>query len=399
MATYNYIESSGTIIPDTSELLEEVNEEYRAIFGQDFITDPETPDGALIAAEATSRASVARNNAAIGNQLNPNLAGGIFLDAIWALTGGERSVATRSVVQATITGVAGTSVPPGSIARTTDGASFQSSGNITISLSGSAEGAFVSVEFGAIPASAGSLTEIVDSVLGWETITNPAAATLGSSVESDADARNRRRSTLALQGRSTAVAVTSNLRAVTGVRSLTFRENVLSVTDVIDGITLVAHSIWVSVDGGADLDVATAILEAKSAGSNWNGDQSVAVTEPASGQVFTVLFDRPDPVPLLMRFTVRTSTTQSTDPTVAIRSAVLLYANGQLEGEDGFVVGGDVSPFELSAAVGRRNPELFVTLVEIAFDVMSPVFVTTTLPIDIDQVATIAEADIQVLTP
>lgn len=397
MATYNYVEQTGLIIPDTSEILDDVNAEYREIFGEDFVVDPETPEGTLIAAEVTSRQSVARNNAAVGNQLNPNLAGGPFLDAIWALTGGERSVATRSTVQATITGVAGTSIPQGSVARTTAGDDFESAAVITIPISGTVEASFQSVEVGPIGAPAGTLTQIVDAVLGWETVTNATAATLGTLVESDADSRNRRRATLALQGRSTAFAVTSNLRNVPGVRSLTFRENTTDTAATIDGIMLAPHSIWTSVDGGDDEAVAAALLEAKSAGANWNGDVAVMVTEEASGQEFTVNFDRPTPVPILVRVTVRTGSAQSIDPIPAVRDAVLAYAAGEVADEDGFVVGADVSPFELAAAVNRQNPELFITLAEIALDVMSPTYVTTTLPIAIDSIATVAQEDVQVI--
>lgn len=397
MATFNYIQDSGLIIPDTSELLEEVNAEYRVIFGEDFIVDPETPEGALIAAEVTSRASVARNNATVGNQLNPNFAGGPFLDAIWALTGGSRSRERRSTVEVTITGVAGTVIQEGSVARTTAGADFQSVGVITIPLSGTVTATFESVEFGPIVAAVNTLTIIVDGILGWETITNPAVATLGALVESDINSRARRRQTIALQSRSTALAVISHVRDVEGVRSLTFRENVTNATVVIDGITLVAHSIWASVQGGADADVAAALLEAKSGGANFNGDVSVSVTEEASGQPFNVSFDRPTAVPILARVTLRVGTSQSVDPVIAARNAILDYANGQLEGEEGFVVGNDVSPFELAGAINRSSPDLFITQVELAFDDGSPTFVNTTLTINIDQVATIIAGDIQVL--
>lgn len=398
MATYNFVEASGLIVPDTADLLEDVNNEYRAVFGEDFTVDPETPEGALIVGETTSRQSVARNNAAVANQINPNLAGGPFLDAIWALTGGERNVASRSTVGVTMTGVSGTAIPVGSVARTVAGDEFRSVGAVVIPIGGSIAGVFESVETGPIAAGIATLTTIVDRVLGWETVTNAAAATLGQNTETDGDSRNRRRGTLAVQGRGTALAVSSNLAAVVGVRSHTFRENVESTTEIIDGISLVAHSVWAAVQGGTDADVAAALLEAKGAGANWNGAVSVPVVEPASGQTFTVRFARPTARPVLVRVTVRLGATQSTDPTPAVRSAILAYANGDMEGEDGFVVGGDVSPFELSAAVGRRNPELFVTLTEIAFNVMSPVYVTTTLAIALDELATIEEADIQVLT-
>ena len=398
MALFNFIEESGLIIPDTSDLLDEVNAEYRGIFGEDFIVDPETPEGALIAAEVSSRASVARNNATVGNQLNPNFAGGPFLDAILALTGGKRTPARRSTVEVTITGVTGPTIQAGSVARTTDGDEFESAAAVIIPLSGTVTATFQSVEFGPIAAPINSLTTIVDAELGWETITNPGLASLGALVESDINARARRRQTIGLQGRSTALAVISQVRDVVGVRSLTFRENVEDTTEVIDGITMVPHSIWVSVLGGADADIGAALLEAKGGGTNYNGDQSVTVVEEASGQSFPIQFDRPDPVPILVRVTLRPGTSQSINPVVAARQAIIDYANGQLEGEDGFVVGGDVSPYELGGAINRSSPELFVMLVELSFDTDPASFVTTTLTIDADQVATIIPTNIQVLT-
>ena len=177
MANYTYVTATGTVIPDTATTRTEVVTEFRGIFGDDFITDPETPEGLWIDAETTSRQSVARNNAAVANQINPNLAGGIFLDAIWSLTGGQRVASTRSTTTATVTGVANTSIPAGSIARTSQGAEFRTVNPVTIPVAGTMAGvAFESVELGAVEAGAGQLSLIVDSILGWETVTNPAAA-------------------------------------------------------------------------------------------------------------------------------------------------------------------------------------------------------------------------------
>ena len=132
MANYTYVTATGTIVPDTATTRTEVVNEYRSVFGDDFITDPETPGGMLVDAETTSRQSVARNNAAVANQINPNLAGGIFLDAIWSLTGGQRIASTRSTTAATITGVANTFIPARSRARTTQGAQFRTVNPVSI---------------------------------------------------------------------------------------------------------------------------------------------------------------------------------------------------------------------------------------------------------------------------
>ena len=397
MANYNFIESTGTIVPDTSTTRESVVVEFRGVFGQDLITDDETPEGAWINAETTSRQSVARNNANLANQINPNLAGGPFLDAIWALTGGGRTTATRSTVTATVTGIANTQIPAATRAATTDGNQFRAVNTITIPISGTATGAaFESVDTGPVAGGVNTLTNIVDAVLGWETITNPTAAIPGVAQESDEDSRNRRRRTLGLQGRSVAAAVTANLTAIPGVRSLAFRENITNTTMVVDGISLLPHSVWACVDGGADVAIAGALLRSKTAGANWNGAQSQAVTEPVSGQSYTVRFDRPTVTQIAVRATVR-RTSNVADPITAVRDSVVRYANGLIPGEEGFVVSGDVSPFELSAAVNRDNPAIFVSRCEVAVASQTPAYSTDTLLIPTNGVARVNPTDVLVV--
>ena len=397
MANYNYIAATGVIVADTADTRQAVVTEYRGIFGDDLITDPETPEGVLIDAETTSRQSVARNNAALANQINPNLAGGPFLDAIWALTGGQRLAATRSTVRATITGIANTALPAGTRAITTGGDEFRTINPVVIPVSGTMDNVpFESVEFGEIVAGAEQLTGIVDSVLGWETVRNPTAAILGRATESDEASRRRRRQTLGLQGRSVSEAVSSNVNNVVGVRSIAFRENPTSETAVIDGITLSPHSVWVGVDGGADAEIGAALLRSKTAGAAWNGSTSVTVNDPFSGQNYTVLFDRPTPTAVAVRIMVRRSA-DVTDPVTASRSSVLRYATGEIPGEDGFVVGADVSPFEMSGAINSDNPSLFVERVEVDDNLQTPVWSTDVLEIPLNGIATVAEGNITVI--
>ena len=397
MADYNYIIATGVILPDTADTRQDVIAEYRGIFGDDLVSDPETPEGMLIDAETTSRQSVARNNASVANQINPNLAGGPFLDSIWSLTGGQRTDATRSTISATVTGIANTSIPAGSLARTTQGDEFRAVNPIVIPTAGTLTGvSFESVETGARPAGAGELSVIVDAILGWETINNLTGATLGRDTESDEVSRRRRRNTLGLQGRSVAAAVFANVTDVPGVRSIAFRENVTNAEAVIDGITLTAHSVWVSVDGGADADIGTALLRSKTAGSAWNGDQTVTVIEPFSGQNYTVLFDRPTPTAVSIRATVR-RTSQVADPITTVRESILRYARGEISGEDGFIIGADVSPFEISSAVNSDTPAIFVTRCEVAEAAQMPVYSTDTLIIATEGIATIADGNIVVV--
>jgi uncharacterized phage protein gp47/JayE len=396
MAEYQYLDDTGVIVPDTSTTLETVRAEFRTAFGDDLDVSAETPQGVLITGEVLARDNVIRNNAAVANQLNPNLAGGVFLDAIWGLTGGGRVKATPSIIlDAVITGVPGTIIPGGTLAAVLDtGEQFAFMKTIVINNQGVAN--FVpmqSVEVGAIAAPANSLTQIVTGVLGWETITNPTAATLGKAEETDAASRVRRRQTLALQGVALPEAITSGLYTVEGVRSLAFRENTTDDPIVIEGVTLVPHSIYVCIDGGIDLDVARMLLRKKSIGAGWNGTTTVSVIEPYSRQSYDVKFSRPQIVNIWIRVTVGNTGTIS-NVAEAVRAAILAYAAGEQEGEEGFVVGGDVSPFEISSAVSRVLPSVYVRRVEVSTDGVS--YSTNDIAITIAQKAVSIYGNIQV---
>lgn len=392
---YEYIVSTGVVVPDTAETLLRVQNEFKTAFGSDLVVTPDTPQGVLITAETLARDNVIKNNAALANQINPNIAGGVFLDAICELTALERDLATKSTVSATVSGTPSTLIPAGSRAQTVAGDLFETTGDVTLDGSGNGTASFQSVDFGPIPAAMGALSQITTGVLGWENVSNGAAATLGQNVQSDLSLRQLRKVTLALQGTALPEAIISVLYAVPEVKSLTFRENITASTATIDGVSLVAHSIYACVDGGTDLDVATALLSRKSLGGNWNGGVTVNVTEPASGQVYAVKFARPTLIPIKAQVTV-TVNTSLLDPNTVVKQAILDYAAGLLEGEPGFIVGGDVSPFELAGAINREAPGIYVRLLEIA-KVSGGSFDTVEIPIAINELATIIGSNITVI--
>lgn len=392
---YTYINSTGVIVPDVSDTLATVTTEYKNVFGADLITTPDTPQGVLITTETTARNNVIQNNAALANQINPNLAGGVFLDAICALTGLNRIAATPSTVPATITGVSGTVIPVGSRAQTINGDVFQTTGAVTIGGDGTVAATFQSIDLGPIPAQINDLTQIIDGILGWETVFNTVAATLGQTEQSDQSLRALRKVTLAGQGVALVEAIISDLYKVVGVKSLTFQENVAATTVTINGISMIAHSIYACVDGGSDDDVAASLLQNKSLGAGWNGDTTISVTEPFSGQVYTVKFDRPDPISFKARVTI-TNNDLLIDGATAVKTSILAYANGLLTGEAGLVVGQDVSAFELGGAVTSQYPTIYVSKVETSID-GGTTWVTTPIAIAINQIATVIAADITVV--
>lgn len=400
MAVYNYIQNTGVILVDTADILTQVQNEYKALFGQNLNVDPSTPQGMLITAESLGRDGVAQNNATLANQINPNIAGGQFLFAIGMLTNSPPQPATFTRIPAVLlTGVPGTFIPAGSEAQlNTTGEIFASLANVTLDVTGEGQSDFQALVAGAVPVPVGTLTIIVQGgVDGWETVYNDQVGIVGQTAQSDEQYRLYRRETLGLQGKSVSESVISRVRAVPGVLGKpSYLENVSNTTQIISGITLVAHSIYVCVDGGSDDDVANALRTAKTAGANYNGSTVVTQIDPATGQVYTVKFDRPTSVPILVQVTILSNPLIS-DPTNIIKAAILDYANGLLNNEAGLAVGISVSPFELAGAINQEAPTIFVKKVEVSYGTGPVNYVTTTLPIALNERASILASAINVV--
>lgn len=383
-----YFYSQGLITPDTSATLAEVQSEYLTAFGSDLVLDPSTPQGVLISAETLARNNFINNNAAIANQINPNYAGGVLFDAIWALTGGQRTLTTPTVVSGvTVTGVSGTTIPVGSQAATAAGDLFQTTQTVIIPSGGTTTVNFQSVQSGAIPCAANALTTVVSAVLGWETVNNSVAGVVGTVTESDQAARGARNNTLAFQSKSLPGAAISALYNVPGVTSVFFQENVAATTATINGITMGSHSVYACIAGGVETAIAAALLENKSSGAGWNGGTTVDLVEPASGQTYAVQFDIAEQIGILIQATVHGASTSQ------VQQAILNYAAGTVTDPagnaanfPGFQIGGNVSPYEIAAAISVENPSCYVSLIQLSY--LSPIsYVTTPLTIDVNQIA------------
>jgi hypothetical protein len=401
---YNYIEATGIITADTSDFLTQVQSEWQSAFGADIALTADTPQGKQITAETTARTRVAQMMAMLSNMMNPNQAGGVFLDALCAFLGIERDAATFTVVpNVALGGQPNLAIAAGSMVAKSNstGMLFTNTLAIQFATDGTAVSDFECLTAGPVECPVGDL-EIGVQILGWETINNASAGVPGELEESDGSLRNKRNNTLAKQGISTVEAQISDLNDVPGVLSLKYRENYTKVDATIDGIFLLANSVWACVDGGADEDIALSLLTNKTDGANWNGATSVQIVEPNSGQTYTVKFDRPTVLPVLVRVTLRQGTSTANLVT-AVPQAVVDYSNGVIPDnfetpslvDPGFVVGAQVSPFDIGSGVSLRIPGVTISKVEVAFAGTSPVFQTTELAIALNQKGAVTLASVQ----
>jgi len=381
---YNYLTDTGIIVADTSSTLAEVQDEFKAIFGNDIDLNPAGVIGLLISQEVLTRDSVARYSALLANQINPNFAGGIFLDAIAKLTGLSRQQATYSTITAVLTGTPGTVISAGTRAQTTNNDVFALTTTVTIGTDGTVSATFQAEVLGAIPVLANTLTKILDTTLGLDSINNPTAGTLGLTTQTDLEFRMLRNNTLSIYGQGTIDAISSALYNVLNVQSLQGRENTADTTTIIDTISMKPHSIYFCVNGGLDSDVANAIYQNRSAGSDFNGSTIVPITSK-SGQIINILFDRPTVISLLAKITVRISGSATS---AQISQAIEDHAKT-------FKVGVNVSAFELVSAAAQISG-VYVVSSEIA-PADTGIYQTSEITININEIASLTASGITVI--
>jgi hypothetical protein len=305
---------------------------------------------------------------------NPNLAYGTFLDATCSLLGIERGNNQSTIVQGVlITGDAETPIKAGSRVETINGDIFDLMADVTFPVGGTARVSFQSEQYGSIPFPIGTL-QIIDGVIGWGSAVCDSQTTVvpGATQLEDPQLKNRRNQQLAVQGTASAAAVYANLLNVPNVQSVQVVENNTGSAGVVNGVTFTkTRGLWVCVSGPASpAAVAAAMYAARNSGCPWDYGASgmglpvqapngVPTQDPVTGATYNVLYTTPIMFDVYVTANVQQNPEQSPGQ-ANIAMAVFQYASGQEQGEPGLVAGASVNAFEMSGAIIRAYPGLYV---------------------------------------
>ena len=378
VAAYQYNTDTGTINVDSEDMLSDIQKEWTDVFGTDMDLDSATPQGTMIGGEATNRIGLMKNNADMANVINPNLSYGKFLDAVCALLiPNARGVDTSTVGNGVeFDGDPGTVIQAGFRVRNSSNDIFVVSQDVTIGATRTVLGVISSQQAGPIPLPVGDLT-IVDSVVGWGAakVTANTAVTLGTKQLSDAKLKTRRNQRLFAQGLSATGAIKAHLMGVNNVTSVRIEENLTGAAGDVNGITFHGPGIWICVAGtAASEEIAAAIHAARQGavvydygtnnGTPVDSPNGTPVLDPYSGSVYRAKFTRAVDKVVYVRMTIKKGTSSASQ--VAISRVIKSYADGELDGEEGFVVGQSISAFELAGAVCREYPGLYVSDAKVA---------------------------------
>ena len=291
--------TTGLILPAEQEILDGVLEDFNEAFGGQLSFDLSTPQGQL----ATSiTAIIANKNSQIAylvNQFDPRHAMGFFQDALGEIYFIERKPGTPTVVNVVVNGLSGTIIPAGTQCQDTNGNVYQFLQQVTIGPSETANGQVENTVVGPIPCLSGTLNVISQSIIGWDTVNNLSDGILGTNIESRRDFERRRYNSVAVNSAGILGSILGSVFTIINVLDVKVLNNYSNAPIVINGVNLIANSVYVSVYSEnwthslREL-VAEAIFNKISVGCATNGATTIQVPyldqfEPISFQETTPL--------------------------------------------------------------------------------------------------------------
>ncbi len=357
----------GFIRPSFEEILAEVQANFVSKFddggNNNPSVEPEAWGGAMTALIAEAKNDLYQVAEDTYFSLFIGTATGVSLDRVSFPT--LRIPALSSIAPVTVTGIATTIIAAGFLFERDDGISYEVVNDITIGGGGSGSGEVSAVIPGTNGnAPVGAIKFIPVPQTGLDTVTNTAPAVDGAPIETNSSLRAQAKLDRSTDQTSSLQAISSRVRQVENVVTVLGFEN--TSTSPVSGRPDVSFEIVVR--GGSDIDVATAIFEAKPAAVETFGAITVPITDPTNGQVFDISFSRVADVSIDLVVTVETNANY--DSVVAeplIRQAVLDYVGGVNPGGDqstGTIIGEDVFAWKAEASLFNPNGNFTIQGIE-----------------------------------
>jgi uncharacterized phage protein gp47/JayE len=297
------VTAAGYVADRLDAIVSKLETGFGGIYGNDINLDPDSPDGQMVGLIGQMRADLEELGEQIYRSLDPDYAGGTWLEQRAAYAGLVRRLASYSYLRDVIlSGRPGAIIPAGSIVTDGNGIRWRSVTASVLNGDGSARADFRSEDLGAFIVPDDTVLAIQTVVLGWQTATTLTAAEVGTEEETDPELRARFFRSRSRPATASAEAIEARIAELADVRQVVCLEN---YTDVVDADGVPAHGINVVVDGGDDMAIAVVIRQNKTAGTAMRGE--VEVNVPVGQGTRPIRFDRPTIVASAAKVTVKRS--------------------------------------------------------------------------------------------
>lgn len=392
------ITPEGVVVPDAVTIRTAILADENEAFGGDLdIVTPSTPQ-AHLADQLT--ADIQDSNAAIAymiSQVDPATAEGRMQDAIARIYFLDRKGATSSVVQALCTGQSGATLPAGSLAEDANGNLWASDIDAVFPPVGTIVIQFSCLTTGPVQLGIGSLTRIAQASPGWDAVTNLAAASLGSNVESRAEFELRRNLSIEKNAHGTPGAIRAAVFEVDGVIDVFVYDNFTTET-ILYGSTnypIPAHSIYIGVVGGVAENIARAIEMKKDAGCGMTGNTTVVLPDldySFPQPTYNYQFNIPDSLPVKFLVTIANSPTLPGN-IVALTKQVVIATLSGTNGAQRARMGGEIFASSYYGPISAISSSVSIIGVKVGTTIAN----LDSLLVGIDQEPVVSESDISVV--
>lgn len=250
--TSNYVDLTGLHLQSLAEIVTELEDGFKGIYGNDINISANSPDGQMINLFAQAKVDILDLISSVYSSFSPSAASGVVLDQRCALNGIIRKGSTISTVYVVVTtnaavNLVGLSAGSGTPFTVADAAGnkFYLTTSVTTGI-GANSLHFTAAVAGAIEISAGSITTIDTVTAGVVSVANAGGATVaGVDEETDAALRYRRSVSVANPSSGYLEGMTGALLAIEDVIYAKVFENNNSA---INSYGIPGHSIWAVVD-------------------------------------------------------------------------------------------------------------------------------------------------------
>lgn len=215
------VTAEGISAPDYQTILSTLISYFQQIYGSDAYLEPDSKDGQMVALMALAIHDANNMAITVYNCFSPATGYGAALTSNVKINGISRKGATNSTVDLLLTGTAGTTIINGSV-KDSNNVIWRLPASVVVGVDGTVMATAKCSVSGAVAALAGTITEINTPTRGWVSVTNPAAATVGSTAETDAELRIRQSQSVALPSITPFEALDGAVSNVTGVRRYGF---------------------------------------------------------------------------------------------------------------------------------------------------------------------------------
>lgn len=324
-----FIGIAGLSIPSYNQILNYLIGQFQTAYGQTVYLGNDSADLQFISILALAMSDSMQALQLEYSNRGPNFAIGAALDSLVKINGLIRKLASFSTCPVTLTGTPGAVITNG-IVSDVNGIQWALPPSVVISSGGTSTVLATCAVPGTIDAQIGQITGIFTPTAGWTSVTNAIAATVGQPVETDAQLRARQAVSTELPSITMLAGTVAAIAATEGVTRYFVEENPTGATDA-NGCP--PHSITAVVEGGTDLDVATAIFDNRGIGCLTNGSTTVTVTDPNTGLSMPIGFDRPTNTPIFVIVNAHLLPGGTSGTIAAMQAAVTNYLNSLQIGE------------------------------------------------------------------